>query len=60
MGHRLYQTGQFARKAAVSERTLRYYDRIGLLSPSCHSAAGHRLYSPAYLSEAIKIYRQEQ
>lgn len=55
MGHRLYQTGQFARKAAVSERTLRYYDRIGLLSPSCHSTAGHRLYSDADLLRLQQI-----
>lgn len=26
-------------------RTLRYYDRVGLLSPSKHTPAGHRLYS---------------
>lgn len=41
----VYRTGEFARKASVSERTLRYYDRLGLLSPSTYSEAGYRLYS---------------
>ena len=40
-----YQTGQFARKAAVSPRTLRYYDQVGLLSPSHYSESGYRLYT---------------
>lgn len=40
-----YRTGEFARKASVSERTLRYYDRLGLLSPTTYSQAGYRLYS---------------
>ncbi len=42
---RFYRSGQFARKAAVSIRTLRYYDQEGLLSPSQYSEAGYRLYT---------------
>ena len=42
---RLYQTGQFAKKAAVTLRTLRYYDRVGLLSPTQHTESGYRLYA---------------
>jgi DNA-binding transcriptional MerR regulator len=41
----LYQTGQFAKKASVTLRTLRYYDRVGLLSPSQHTESGYRLYA---------------
>ncbi|NMB88464.1 MAG: MerR family transcriptional regulator [Chloroflexi bacterium] len=40
-----YRTGQFAKKACVSERTLRFYDQVGLLSPSHYSASGYRLYT---------------
>jgi DNA-binding transcriptional MerR regulator len=40
-----YTTSQFAQKAAVTARTLRFYDKVGLLSPSEHTEAGHRLYS---------------
>jgi len=45
----LYYSSQFAQMAAVSVRTLHYYDQVGLLSPSRHTAAGHRLYSKADL-----------
>ena len=42
---RFYRTGQFARKAAVTVRTLRYYDKVGLLSPTRHADSGYRLYA---------------
>ena len=45
MDRRLYPSGKFAQKASVSVRTLRYYDKEGLLSPSGYSEAGYRLYS---------------
>lgn len=45
MKNAYYRTGEFARKASVSKRTLRYYDRLGLLSPSRYSEAGYRLYT---------------
>lgn len=45
MKDRYYYTGQFAEMAAVTERTLRYYDRVGLLSPAHTSESGYRLYS---------------
>ncbi|RHW55147.1 MerR family DNA-binding transcriptional regulator, partial [Clostridium botulinum] len=33
---------EFAKKAGVTIRTLRYYDKIGLLVPSSHNELGHR------------------
>ena len=45
MDHRYYTTSQFAQKAAVTPRTLRFYDKVGLLSPAERTEAGHRLYS---------------
>jgi DNA-binding transcriptional MerR regulator len=50
-----YRTGQFARKAAVTERTLRFYDRIGLLPPSAYSESGYRLYSEEDFSRLQQI-----
>jgi len=40
-----YTTSQFAQKAAVTARALRFYDKVGLLSPSEYTEAGYRLYS---------------
>lgn len=47
--------GRLARRFGLSRSTLLYYDRIGLLSPSDHSAAGYRLYSQADVSRLEKI-----
>ncbi len=49
MDQDFYYSSEFAQMATVSVRTLRYYDKVGLLSPSHHSPAGHRLYSSADL-----------
>ncbi len=45
MDRPLYPSSKFARKASVTVRTLRYYDKVGLLSPTQYSEAGYRLYS---------------
>ncbi len=45
MDQRFYHSSQFAQKASVTVRTLRYYDKVGLLSPSQYTDAGYRLYS---------------
>jgi DNA-binding transcriptional MerR regulator len=38
------KVGELARQTGISVRTLHYYDEIGLLTPSCHTGSGHRLY----------------
>ncbi|SDY87666.1 DNA-binding transcriptional regulator, MerR family [Modestobacter sp. DSM 44400] len=37
---------QVADQVGLPERTVRYYDRIGLVSPRSRSGAGYRLYGP--------------
>ena len=37
---------QIAERVGLPSRTLRYYDRIGLVSPDERSPAGYRLYAP--------------
>jgi len=37
---------QVAGRVGLPERTVRYYDRIGLVSAKVRSPAGYRLYSP--------------
>ena len=55
MEQQLYYSGEFARRAGVSVRTLRFYDHQGLLSPSHHSESGYRLYSDDDLAELQQI-----
>lgn len=50
-----YKTGQFAKLANVSERTIRYYDKIGLLRPSFVMENGYRQYSDLDLLKLQKI-----
>lgn len=50
-----YKTGQFAKLANVSERTIRYYDKIELLKPSFVMKNGYRQYSDLDLLKLQKI-----
>ncbi len=40
-----YTSGEFAKKANVTLRTIRYYDRQGILKPSKVADNGYRLYT---------------
>ena len=42
-----YTSGEFAKKANVTLRTIRYYDRQGILKPSKVADNGYRLYTDA-------------
>ncbi len=55
MDRRFYRTGQFARRAGVSVRTLRFYDKESLLTPAQHSDAGYRLYTDEDLANLQQI-----
>lgn len=50
-----YKSGEFAKKANVSIRTIRYYDKQGLLKPSYVSEAGYRFYTDADFVRLQKI-----
>jgi DNA-binding transcriptional MerR regulator/trans-aconitate methyltransferase len=50
-----YTSGQFAKKANVSIRTVRYYDKQGLLKPSGMSEGGYRLYTDSDFAKLQKI-----
>lgn len=45
MSDNMLTIGQLAKRAGVTIRTLRYYDKIGLIVPSDYKEGGHRLYS---------------
>lgn len=50
-----YTSGEFARKAKVTLRTIRYYDRQGILKPSKVAENGYRLYTDADFAKLQKI-----
>lgn len=50
-----YTTGQFSKLAKVTERTIRYYDKIGLLKPSFVLHNGYRQYTDSDLLKLQKI-----
>jgi MerR family transcriptional regulator, thiopeptide resistance regulator len=42
---KVFGIGEFAHRAGVTIRTIRYYDKLGLLKPSAYTESGRRLYS---------------
>ncbi|HEX8995909.1 MAG TPA: heavy metal-responsive transcriptional regulator [Ktedonobacterales bacterium] len=58
-GPRQMTIGALARRLGVHPRALRYYERIGLLVPSSHTAAGYRLYSERDAERATFIRRAQ-
>ncbi len=54
-GEARLRIGEAAARAGVSERTLRYYEEIGLLSPAGHSVGGCREYGPSELARVARI-----
>lgn len=52
--HTHYTIGQFAKKANVTTRTIRYYDQIGLLNPSYIGHNNYRFYTE---EDLVKLQR---
>ncbi|GED31131.1 MerR family transcriptional regulator [Brevibacillus centrosporus] len=50
-----WKVGDLASLTGLTVRTLRYYDQIGLFSPSEHSDSGHRMYNEADIQRLQKI-----
>ncbi len=51
------QIGELAKRAAVSVRTVRYYDELGLLPPSGWTSGGMRLYNDSDVTRLRFIRR---
>lgn len=47
--------GQFADKAGVTVRTVRFYDKVELLNPSHRTSSGHRYYTKQDLARLQRI-----
>lgn len=52
---RYWKVGDLAKLTVLTVRTLRFYDQIGLLSPSAATESGHRLYDDEDLSRLYQI-----
>ncbi|MBP1989765.1 MerR family transcriptional regulator [Paenibacillus eucommiae] len=50
-----WKVGDLAKLTGLTVRTLRYYDQIGLFSPSGYSDSGHRLYNEADIRRLLQI-----
>ena len=50
-----YRIGEVAAETDVSTRTLRYYEELGLLTPSGHSPGGARRYSDDDVARVRRI-----
>ncbi|MDT3845010.1 MAG: methyltransferase domain-containing protein [Bacillota bacterium] len=50
-----YSSGEFARKAHVTQRTIRYYDAKNILKPSFKTEAGARFYTDEDLARLQQI-----
>ena len=52
---RFLQIGEAAERASLTQRTLRYYEEKGLLSPPTRMDGGFRLYSPEDMERVDRI-----
>ncbi|WP_028611787.1 MerR family transcriptional regulator [Paenibacillus harenae] len=52
---RYWKVGELANLTGLTVRTLRFYDQIGLFSPSLQTDSGHRLYNESDLSRLQQI-----
>lgn len=51
----LVRIGAVAEQMGISERTLRYYEEFGLVTPSSYSRGGSRLYDEAAIARVSRI-----
>src|SRR5947209_12945433 len=54
------KVGELARRTGLTIRTLHHYDEIGLLKPSLHTEAGHRLYTAGDVARLQQVVSLRQ
>lgn len=56
----LYRIGELAKAASLSERTIDYYTKLGLIKPESRSMKNYRLYSHETLAALERINQLKQ
>ena len=56
----MLRIGEMAERTGVSDRTLRYYEELGLLAPAGHSPGGSRRYSEHEVARVLRIRELQQ
>src|SRR3984893_10148836 len=54
------KVGELAKRSGLTVRALHHYDEIGLLKPSLHTEAGHRLYTAADVARLQQVLSLRQ
>src|SRR5437763_10881234 len=54
------KVGELARRTGLTVRTLHHYDEVGLLRPSLHTEAGHRLYAAGDVARLQQVVSLRQ
>lgn len=57
---KLYRIGELAKAAGISERTIDYYTKLGLIAPEKRTQKNYRLYSSETLSRLERIIQMKQ
>lgn len=57
---KLYRIGELAKAAEVSERTIDYYTKLGLITPEERSLKNYRLYNDETLNRLKRIHQMKQ
>ena len=52
---KIIKRGKLAKQSGCNLETIRYYEKIGLLTPPERTASGHRLYSPGELKSLFSL-----
>jgi DNA-binding transcriptional MerR regulator len=59
MGLQHAQIGEVAERTGLSLRTIRYYEEVGLVTPSGRTAGGFRLYAESDVARLLLIRRMK-
>ncbi|WP_246246155.1 MerR family transcriptional regulator [Paenibacillus lemnae] len=60
MPNQLFRIGELAKAAGISERTIDYYTKLGLITPEKRTLKNYRLYSTETLTTLERINQMKQ